>query len=784
MANKPLKSIKFPGLNDTYTVPEVDATLATTGAAADAKKVGDEINDLKADLNKVRSESEYPELRNGSAGNWGNSNAICTKYVLPIDSIYGSITVEFIGDKTKANAYAMCYMLCKNATDGQTTTDVFVDTTVTKKNIDVQSDSTKWVSEPKLTLDSSKLKGYDHVSFYMFRFLDETYIPLRIANDQYSLKVTYESVDESSFTELKIETAGIKDYIGNKLVALYDGEFLSNTGHYFDINQRGVYISPNHNISVARKVKQGERIAYALRGSNSSVAVIAFCTTSDPSSLTDYVAAKDPSTTITGIYKCPDNGYVFVTNMIDFTEGYAAFIDEESDADKFLHHQIMSIINPFQKYEVTNDYWDARYESFVNTPIRASVKKFNLPFDAFIVLTNTLYSCVIYNYENTKPISLTGRVKKFYLEKNIEYLITFLADDGSNVPLTVIDNLVVSVVSSMTATDIKTLNRDAYDALLQAKRPINSGSNEYLSVPQPVVLFHFSDVHADTTELQRVVDFRDEYSNLIDDTICTGDLVQYRYSDGMAFWDNVDGSDNILIAIGNHDVLTAESGWDWTQRATQAEQYARYIEPYISKWDVSYTDGKTYYYKDYTSKSVRLIVLNCMLENDDNNTQLEWFISTLTSARTANLAVCVATHYMLHSPEKVATNFTSLDRSLGSDFLNNDYMSAVNDFVSAGGEFICYIAGHTHSDIVVKSTIYPNQYCVVIDALNRVQSNQYSDTQRTDETKSQDLANLFVIDTASKVVKLIRVGANIDHYLRSKKQMTFKYLTGDIIAKE
>ena len=53
MANKPLKSIKFPGLNDTYTVPEVDATLATTGAAADAKKVGDEINDLKADLSKI-----------------------------------------------------------------------------------------------------------------------------------------------------------------------------------------------------------------------------------------------------------------------------------------------------------------------------------------------------------------------------------------------------------------------------------------------------------------------------------------------------------------------------------------------------------------------------------------------------------------------------------------------------------------------------------------------------------------------------------------------------------
>lgn len=53
MANKPLKSIKFPGLTDTYTVPEVDATLTTQGAAADAKKVGDEINDLKADLNRL-----------------------------------------------------------------------------------------------------------------------------------------------------------------------------------------------------------------------------------------------------------------------------------------------------------------------------------------------------------------------------------------------------------------------------------------------------------------------------------------------------------------------------------------------------------------------------------------------------------------------------------------------------------------------------------------------------------------------------------------------------------
>ena len=47
MANKPLKSIKFPGLEDTYIIPEVDNSLSITGAAADSKVTGDEISNLK-----------------------------------------------------------------------------------------------------------------------------------------------------------------------------------------------------------------------------------------------------------------------------------------------------------------------------------------------------------------------------------------------------------------------------------------------------------------------------------------------------------------------------------------------------------------------------------------------------------------------------------------------------------------------------------------------------------------------------------------------------------------
>lgn len=53
MAKIPLKEITFPGLDNTYTIPEIDSTLSTAGKAADAKKTGDEISELKEDLNAI-----------------------------------------------------------------------------------------------------------------------------------------------------------------------------------------------------------------------------------------------------------------------------------------------------------------------------------------------------------------------------------------------------------------------------------------------------------------------------------------------------------------------------------------------------------------------------------------------------------------------------------------------------------------------------------------------------------------------------------------------------------
>lgn len=319
------------------------------------------------------------------------------------------------------------------------------------------------------------------------------------------------------------------------------------------------------------------------------------------------------------------------------------------------------------------------------------------------------------------------------------------------------------------------------DKLLQSKRPLNPSNNAYLSEPQPVVLLHFSDIHADATELSRIIKIKEKYASMIDDAICTGDLVNYQYSDGIDFWTGTDGAGSILVAIGNHDVLGGD-GSDWSVIETQANQYTRYMAPYISGWGVTYTSGLTYYYKDYAEKEVRLIVLNCMLTDTDETAQQTWFADVLAGAKTLGYSVIVANHYMPENSEAVACNFTSIDYGVGADVLPAAYLSLIDSFVQSGGKFVCHIAGHVHRDMIVRSISYPDQICIAIDAASIAQSNNYSDTERTIGTRSEDMINMIAIDTSSECIKVMRIGANMDHYLRPKNCITINYNTGNIIT--
>ena len=80
MANLPLKSIKFPGLTDVYTIPQIDDQLETAGKAADAKATGDAIAEISGGLSDVGD--ELTDVKSTLPSEWGNDTYYLSGFYL------------------------------------------------------------------------------------------------------------------------------------------------------------------------------------------------------------------------------------------------------------------------------------------------------------------------------------------------------------------------------------------------------------------------------------------------------------------------------------------------------------------------------------------------------------------------------------------------------------------------------------------------------------------------------------------------------------------------------
>lgn len=303
-------------------------------------------------------------------------------------------------------------------------------------------------------------------------------------------------------------------------------------------------------------------------------------------------------------------------------------------------------------------------------------------------------------------------------------------------------------------------------------------------ITDPFRLIHFTDIHADAAAMGRIVAQADAVCPDMDDIICTGDIVADTAREITSWW-----NPRILTCIGNHDSAsyTSGAGYNWTA-LSMADRDAYYITPFESNWGtISHTAGRSYYYKDYTAKGVRLIVLDVMLYNDNGAeaaAQTTWLASALASARTAGLHVLIAIHAPHGGSEPVPCAFTKYGEITFPVHADCDTPSVVIETVAAaiaaGLHFIGYLVGHTHQDDIWLAAPGQLMYCATCGAVS--QTAQWID-QDMHRDIQHDAYNIVTVDTERHLIKLVRGGgANVDKYLRARKALVIDYSTGNIIG--
>ena len=374
------------------------------------------------------------------------------------------------------------------------------------------------------------------------------------------------------------------------------------------------------------------------------------------------------------------------------------------------------------------------------------------------------------------------------VDKNVSYMRLGLYEftsGGEHVTLrttSFLDNSEVYVIQYEPSSWV--LN---YPELLTARKANNHEVNRKVlnakHATSPLSILHFSDLHADTAALKRIMDDASTFTS-IDDAICTGDIVSNTYASITSWW-----NPSVMTCIGNHDTASYSGGaYDWTA-LSMADRDAYYIAPFEANWGITHTAGTSYYYKDYSTQKVRLIVMDVMLYKAEDQTQATaqtaWLENLLADAITNNLHVLIAIHTAHGGATAEECSFSKYNQGAMPTYSDCNTPQSVIDTVAtkitAGLHFIGYICGHTHQDNIWDAENDGKQlmYCVTCASTTSAQwanSDQHRDADN-------DAYNIVVIDTTNTLVKLVRGGgADIDDHMRTRKAICFNYSTGEKVG--
>lgn len=315
------------------------------------------------------------------------------------------------------------------------------------------------------------------------------------------------------------------------------------------------------------------------------------------------------------------------------------------------------------------------------------------------------------------------------------------------------------------------------------------------------------DSHNDSTRMNNMVEFLNNI-DAFDAGIMLGDMSGNEFSDPITNYTNALSSTQkpFLTVLGNHDVVGATSDSDLYTKYGDCFQYAN-----LASGEA--VSGKCYYYKDFATYKIRVIV---MMQYDltysgnlcYGQEQIDWLIDILNDTP-SDYGVIIAEHtnpsrHMIYNLDASITsstwyqsnyaptnmdgdpvpdivnawiNGTTLSQSYDYTFENPPSALSVSaDFSARGnGEFITYIGGHWHMNVLGSPTGFANQFDYHVPAAGLSAALQ-GDMPRRGGTVSEDSLNVLSIDRDKKMVKVFQIGA---HYTKDAvNRQYFKYNYG------
>ena len=336
-------------------------------------------------------------------------------------------------------------------------------------------------------------------------------------------------------------------------------------------------------------------------------------------------------------------------------------------------------------------------------------------------------------------------------------------------------------------------------------------------------LLALADIHNGKAQLASAVDYLNYY-DAIDCGISLGDMqgANFAESDGSWYTSEVQRAQKpFYTVLGNHDLGNSER---MDISATKQMAFDKFFAPVKKQIGI---DGLStaYYVKYFDNYKIALIVLDNYDVPDDLNEngdfaiprgreafsqkQFDWLIKPLAEIK-SDYHVMIAMHDFRDRKKPLACAFTHEDvkadvrqeavlygnshilPSIINAWINGEKLCAeylpcegiklpilrINcDFSKRGkGNFICYLCGHLHCDVIAVDEKYENQHIVCLaPAAMDFSRNCHSDLPRAEGTKSEDLLTTVSVDTKTREIRLVRIGSNYTTGLKERSCFVKRY---------